>query len=93
MKLDLSSILRKSDSLLESDLGEEKVMMSIERGEYFGLNHSGRYLFDLCDGQKTVGEILECVSGQYDTAATDWRDQSHAFLSRLLRDGMVEIAD
>ena len=62
-------------------LGPELVML---------LNPTGASVLDLCDGQRTVGEIVENLRGRYDHVADD--EVAH-FLARLVTKRWVELDD
>ena len=77
-------IPRKLDSILESDLGEEKVMMCIEKGHYFGLSKIGSRIFELVDGEISVDAICEQLESEFDSDGHDLRADVHAFLDKLV---------
>lgn len=54
------------------------------------LNQTGAAILELCDGRRTVDEILEELRGRYDRVAGD---EVREFLSRLVARRLVELAD
>jgi pyrroloquinoline quinone biosynthesis protein D len=54
------------------------------------LNQTGATILGLCDGERTVVEIVEELRGQYDHVAGD---EVRNFLSRLVAKRLVELGD
>src|SRR3712207_9006566 len=52
------------------------------------LNQTGAAILDLCDGERTVVEIVEELRGQYDHVSGD---EVRDFLSRLVAKRLVEL--
>jgi pyrroloquinoline quinone biosynthesis protein D len=52
------------------------------------LNDTGAAVLELCDGDRTVAEILAELSSQYDDVADD---EVRRFLAHLLAKGRVEV--
>jgi pyrroloquinoline quinone biosynthesis protein D len=54
------------------------------------LNQTGATILGLCDGERTVVEIVEDLRGQYDHVADD---EVRDFLARLVAKRFVELGD
>ena len=54
------------------------------------LNHTGATILGLCDGERTVVEIVEELRGQYNRVADD---EVRDFLARLVAKRWVELDD
>ena len=54
------------------------------------LNHTGATILGLCDGERTVDEIVEELRGRYNRVADD---EVRDFLSRLVAKRLVELGD
>ena len=54
------------------------------------LNQTGATILGLCDGERTVVEIVEELRGQYNHVAGD---EVRDFLSRLVSKRLVELGD
>jgi pyrroloquinoline quinone biosynthesis protein D len=74
---------------LEWDPVREQHML-LEPEGVLVLNQTGAAILGLCDGERTVVEIVEVLRGQYDhVAGEEVRD----FLSRLVARRLVELGD
>jgi len=54
------------------------------------LNHTGATILGLCDGERTVVQIVEELRGQYNRVADD---EVRDFLARLVAKRWVELDD
>ena len=54
------------------------------------LNQTGATILSLCDGERTVAEIVEELRGQYNRVADD---EVRDFLARLVAKRWVELGD
>lgn len=54
------------------------------------LNRTSAEILQLCDGQRTVAEIVAELRGRYDRVVDD---EVHAFLARMAAKRCVEISD
>ena len=54
------------------------------------LNQTGATILGLCDGERTVVEIVEKLRGRYDRVADD---EVRDFLTRLVAKRLVELGD
>nr|WP_084709683.1 pyrroloquinoline quinone biosynthesis peptide chaperone PqqD [Rubrobacter aplysinae] len=67
---------------------EQQVLLAPE--EILVLNQTGAIILGLCDGDRTVVEIVEELRGQYKTVADD---EVREFLARLAAKRWVELGD
>ena len=74
---------------LEWDPVREQQMLLAPEGVLV-LNQTGAAILGLCDGERTVVEIVEELRGRYNHVASD---EVRDFLSRLVVKGLVELGD
>ena len=67
---------------------EQQVLLAPEG--VIALNQTGATILGLCDGERTVGEIVEELRGKYNRVADD---EVRDFLSRLAAKRLVELGD
>ena len=60
------SIIHQIDDIVASDIDDEKVMMSVEKGEYFGLDPIGSRVWDMIDKPIKVTELIDLLLPNYD---------------------------
>lgn len=71
-----SDIIKISDTVLSSQLGDESVILDHKHGQYFGLDNVGSYVWELIqEREMTVGEIKAAILEEFEidenTAQTD----------------------
>lgn len=74
---------RRADGLLAAGVGDELLMMSVELGKYFNLNPVGTRIWELLESPRTVDDLVEALTGEYDVSADTARSEVERFLSAL----------
>lgn len=80
---------RRSDDLLGAAIGEELLMMSIEKGNYYSLNPVGARIWALLEQPRTLDELVTSLTQEYDVPAAACREETANFLSALRERGML----
>jgi len=44
------------------------VLLSVDDGSYFSLNEVGALVWNLCDGDRTLAEVVDGVCAEFDAA-------------------------
>lgn len=70
-------------------VGEELLMMSIEKGSYFSLNSVGARIWELLENPTSIEELVATLTGEYDVPADVCRTEVERFLSDLRERGML----
>lgn len=68
--IDQNSVFGRRDRVMMQEVEGQTVLLDIASGEYFALNEVGGRVWDLCDGTRTVGEVVDTICAEYD-APTD----------------------
>jgi len=87
--LDASSPLIRKPDLVAAAMDGETVMMSIERGEYFGLGGVGSRVWELLDQPTTLAQLTQVICTEYEVDAATCRGDLQKFLADLLDNGLV----
>jgi len=90
-KMDQNKLIKRHPDLLETTLDNEVVLMSIERGNYFGLENTGKRIWQLLKTPQTFVQLLVTLENEFE-APTDFiaRDLT-VFLQVLQENGVVII--
>ena len=72
----LEKVYKKSDSLVSRKIGNEFILVPIRQNagdldSIYTLNETAAYVWDLIDGQSTVGEIREKILDAFEVTAED----------------------
>jgi hypothetical protein len=68
----------------------ETVMMSIEKGEYFGIGGVGSRVWELLENPVTLEDIIETICEEYEVDAAACSRDIKTFLEKLLQTGLVQ---
>lgn len=81
--------LQRADDLLGAAVGDELLMMSIEKGSYFSLNAVGTRIWELLESPITFDELVARLTAEYDVPADTCRQEVEKFLAALRERGML----
>ncbi len=93
MKIGLDTVVTPSEELVSSDLDGETVMMSIENGQYYGLDEIGSRVWALIEEPRSVSELCDVLVEEYEVAREQCEQDVLAFLNELAEDNLVKVAD
>lgn len=80
----------RRSNLVASDMDGETVMMSVERGEYFGLNGLGTRIWNLLERPASEDQIVAAVCREFDVDVAACTRDVRAFLDELLEMDLIE---
>lgn len=76
-----------------NEMDGETIMMSIENGEYYGLNSIGSRIWKLLESPRTASEICDVLLPDYDVTREQCAHDVLLFLNRMAGKGVVKIFD
>lgn len=88
--ISLTDQLVQGKGYIASDMGEEKVMLSIENGKYYNLGEIGGAIWDLMQAPTTVNDIVSSLIADYNVEKETCEEQVITFIHQLLKEGIVE---
>jgi len=83
------SKIYRNPEMLSSDMDGEKVMMSIENGEYYGLNPIGSRIWELIEQPKTIDKLISILTDEFDVTPEICENDVLAFLKELLEKNLI----
>jgi len=89
MKLTENTILQRNNEILTSDLDGEKVMMSIQYGEYYGLGKTGSFIWDELENPISIQHLVEKITQQYAVEKEKCLADIMPFLNDLLEKELI----
>lgn len=87
----MDSMISRIDDIITSDIDDEKVMMSIEKGEYYGLEPVGSCIWEMLETPTPVADIVGRMLCQYDVDRETCERDVLAFLHELARASVVRV--
>ena len=82
----------RNPNLVSTDMDGETVMMSIERGAYFGIGGIGPEVWERLATPQTLDSLVSAICAEYDVSAPDARRDIEAFLDRMVQNDLVKTA-
>ena len=70
---------------------DEAVVIHQEKAEALVLNEVGASFLELCDGQRTVQQIIELMLGEYDVGVDELISDVQDFIAELSETGVKSI--
>ena len=89
--LNKNTLLARNPDLIGADMDGEMVMMSIDKGAYYGINNMGSWIWNLLENEMTVLAIIDSVCDAYEVEAKRAHKDIMEFLNNLLEHGLVII--
>ncbi len=83
------SYLIKDSDVVFTSMGEDAVLLHVQRGDYYSLNKVGARLWVLSDGTKSVSDLADLITREFEIS----RDQAEAdvieLAEQLEKEGLV----
>lgn len=91
MSIEFSSVVRQSEDQVSAEVDGEVVMMSVERGNYYGLDEVGSHVWDLIEKPTTVAAVCDAVMAEFDVERATCEGDVLKFLEELTEQGLIQI--
>ncbi len=86
-----SQFVRNPD-LIATDMDGDTVMMSIERGEYYGVSGVGTRIWELLGEPVTISNIVTTICAEFEINEATCQEDAERFISELMDNGIVLVA-
>ncbi len=83
--------VKQGEGNIVSDMGDEKVMLSINNGKYYNLGEMGGEIWDLMKEPLEVKQVVNSLLASFQVERKECEEQVIAFLNHLFDEGLVEI--
>lgn len=83
------TVVRRVPDLETRDMDGESVMMSIERGKYYGMDPVGSRIWELLDSPRSVSSLCDVLVEEFDIDRTQCMVQVIEFLERLSSERLI----
>ena len=81
--------LKAPAHVMSRKIGDEHVLLDVEKGVYFGLDAVGSRLWELIEAAPTVDEMVAAVVREYEVEEPDARRDVVRLMQELLDRGLV----
>ena len=90
-RITIDSTISQIEDIVASDIDNEKVMMSIEKGQYFGLEPIGSRIWEMIETPAKVSVIIDKLLTQFDVDRETCEHDLLAFLGELDEAGIIQV--
>jgi hypothetical protein len=85
-----SSVPTRATGAVQAEVDGELILLSPKDFSYFGAVGSGGPVWDLIDGQRSVGDIIGALEAQYTAEPGVIRAETTEFIDALQAAGLIE---
>ena len=90
--INLNTIINKNLEIDDTDLDGEKVMMNLDKGEYFMMNEVGSRIWEIISEPINVRRIIDTLRSEYEVDEETCKDTVVEFLGRLNNADLISIS-
>ncbi len=86
-------LLQRQPDMVFSHIDDEVVMMSIETGEYYGLNPVASRIWELLETPHTFNQLIDKLMQEFDIDEASCQRDVEAFLKQMMEKKLVVTAE
>lgn len=92
-KISITSYPLRKKEVAYQTIGDELVILNLDSGIYYSANEIGARIWELCDGSKTIQEIVSLLSKEYEVSLQEARHDTLEFTGDLVNEGLIILQD
>ena len=92
LEINLDTVINKNLEIDDTDLDGEKVMMNLDKGEYFMMNEVGSRIWEIISEPINVKGIIENLCSEYEVDEETCKDTVVEFLGRLNNAELISVS-
>lgn len=85
-----TTIVRTNKALVSS-IEDELVMFDVNAGQYYGLNNVATAVWNHLETEKTVRELAQALTAEFDISVEECQKELLEFLPELKEKGLIEV--
>lgn len=91
--LTLNTIVQRNPKLIANQMDGEIVMMSVDNGEYYGLDETGTRIWELLEAPVKISELVDSLIMEFEVAREECATDTLEFLNDLFEKDLLLIKD
>jgi hypothetical protein len=91
--ISMDSTIVGDTNIVFNEMDGETIMMSIENGEYYGINSIGSRIWKLLETPKAASEICDALLPDFDVTREQCAKDVLLFLNRMAEKGVIKIVN
>lgn len=89
----MEQLVSQDPNNIVSDMGGEKVVLSIQNGKYYNLGVMGSHIWDLMKEPVALSQIVDILMIDFDVSKEICEEQVLSFLSHLLEERLIQMKE
>ena len=89
----LKSNIQRNASMITSNLDGEIVMMSVENGEYYGLDEIGTRIWELLEKPIVIDSLIHCLTLEFEVEREECEQDTLDFLKDLFARNLITLVE
>jgi pyrroloquinoline quinone biosynthesis protein D len=81
--------LRRQESVITQQVEEQTILLRADDGGYYAVDEVGAAVWGLCDGNRSVAEIVAALSAEFDASEETIRGDVLEFIEDLRRERLL----
>lgn len=91
MNIDRETKIKRNPDMVSSDMDGEKVMMSIENGEYYALDPVGSDIWENIEDEIKIDDLIKKLLSKFDVSEEICEKDTMEFLNELIEKKLIMI--
>ncbi len=91
MELKNESLISRNTGILANQVGNEIVMMDMEKGKYFGTNRTGSYIWQILETPMTFASLCSRLAADFNITEEKCIEEVSVFLQQMQNEGIIVI--
>ena len=79
----------RRDGVLAQEAQGQTVLLRLDDGGYYALDEVGAAIWELCDGERSVAEMVTALAGQFDAPLETLERDVTEFVAELRREALL----
>ena len=88
----IDTTIQRNEGMVEAKIDGEMVMMSIENGEYYGLDDIATRIWDMIETPLTVKAICDQLSNEFDVSEAQCQSDVLHFLNVMADQNVIALS-
>jgi hypothetical protein len=91
--METTHYLIKNDEVLFTSMGEDAVLLHVNRGDYYSLNKVGARLWILSDGSRSISDLASLITEEFEITKEEAEKDILELAEQLVSEGLVKVAE
>jgi hypothetical protein len=93
LRMTTDSVVQRNPDIIAAEVGEDLVMVSIEKGFYYGVSDVGREIWGSIEQPKKISQLIEELTATYDVDPELCKQQTMSFLEKLVEENLLKVSN